>query len=355
MNNPLVRRLIAFGILGALGTGLYFGVKARYGSYDDFYYVSASLPRAGQLMRVGADVRENGVIVGTVSAIRLEDRSVELVLQLQPQYRVPASAEAVVELKTLLGDKFVDLRFDEFAPPFLRDGDRIEGDVGPELEEVLQTGVDVFESIEADDLATIVGELARGARGHGDDIARGLETGAELSTIFRETLDPQLRSLRDFRILFEALDDRAGDLNELADAVNEGVPVYASERAHQDLRRVLDALVPFAHHLADLLIFERDDWDRMMDRGDVVLQTIAERPRGLHELVHGLYRYVFKLGQEPPFLEDGTAAAPFANFIGGEEEGGEGGGAEFAAAIRAFCAELPPGTAEDILACEVAG
>ncbi|HEX2032137.1 MAG TPA: MlaD family protein [Actinomycetota bacterium] len=352
MNNPLVRRLIAFGFMGVLGVGLYFGVKARYGSYDEVYHVSAVLPRAGQLMRVGADVQENGVVIGTVTAMRLRGRQVELVLELQPRYRVPASARAVIELKTLLGDKFVDLRFDEYAPPFLEDGDRIQGDVGPELEDVLQVGVDVFGAIEADDLATIVGELARGARGHGDDVARGLETGAELSTIFRETLDPQLRSLRDFRILFEALDDRADDLNALADAVNEGVPVYASERAQQDLRRVLDALVPFAHHLADLLIFERDDWDRMMDRGDVVLQTIAERPGDLHDLVHGLYRYVFKLGQEPPFLDDRTAAAPFANFIGGEEEGGE---AEFAAAIRAFCAELPPGTADDILACEAAG
>ncbi len=353
MTNPILRKLTALGISAVLGAGMFFGIKARYASYDDFYYVTAELPRAGQLMRVGADVRERGVIVGTVSAINLRQDHVEMVLRLQPQHRVPADARAVVELKTLLGDKFVDLRFDEFAPPFLKDGDRIPGDVGPELEDVLHNGVQVFESIEAEDLATIVGELARGARGHGDDIARGLETGAELSTVFRETLDEQLRSIRDFRILFEALEDRGDDLNELADAINEGVPVYASRRAQADLRRVLDALVPFSHHLADLLIFEREDWDRMMDRGDVVLQTIAERPEELHNFIHGLYRYVFKLAKEPPFLEDGTAAAPFANFIGGDEEGG--GEAEFAAAVRAFCAELPADAAADILACEVAG
>jgi virulence factor Mce-like protein len=344
MNNPLVRKFAGLGFIVLVSAGMFFGIKTRYGDYEPYYYVTASVPRAGQLMRVGADVRQSGVIVGTVSDIRLVDRRVEMVLQLEPRYRVPKTAEAVVDLKTLLGDKFVDIRFDDYSEPWLENGDRIKGSVGPELEDVLAAGVDVFEAIDPEDAATIVTELAQAARGHGDDVARGLETGAELSEIFARTLDPQLRGLRDFRVIFGMLEDRAIDLNELADAVNEGVPVYASKRAHQDLRRVLDALVPFSHHLADLLIFERDDWDRLMDRGDVVLQTIAERPDGLHDLVHGLYRYVFKLGAEPPFYQDGTAAAPFTNFFGGDE---------FDEFLGQFCGTLPPEVSRDILACEV--
>lgn len=348
MNNPLFRRVATAVIIAAVGAGTFFGIRARYGTYDEVYFVRVNLARAGQLMRVGADVRQNGVTVGTVNDIRLVERRVQLSLRIEPRYRVPADAEAVVALKTLLGDKFVDLRSEEYSGPFLQDGDTIDGRVGEELEDVLEEGVAVFEAIDADDLATIVTELSRAARGHGDDIRRSLESGAELSALFARTTDEQLRSIRDFRVLFETLDDTAFDLNDLADAVNEGVPVYASRRAHEDLRRALDALVPFSHHFADLLIFQRKDWDRLIARGDVVLQVIADRPGGLHDLVHGLYRYVFKLGGVPPFLEDGTAAAPFANFFGGEDEGGEAG---FEAALVEFCALLPADAAADILAC----
>ncbi|MGH2723544.1 MAG: MlaD family protein [Actinomycetota bacterium] len=343
MNDPLLRRVASVVIVGLLGAGTFFGIKARYGAYDEAYFVRVNLPRAGQLMRVGADVRQNGVNVGTVDDIRLVDRHVQLTLRIEPRYRIPADAEAVVALKTLLGDKFVDLRTDGYSEPFLADGATIGGRVGEELEDVLVEGVSVFEAIDADDLATIITELARAARGHGEDIRRSLASGAELSELFARTTDEQLRSLRDFRVIFETLDDRAFDLNDLADAINEGVPVYASRRAQEDLRRALDALVPFSHHFADLLIFQRRDWDRLISRGDVVLQVIADRPDGLHDLLHGLYRYVFKLGGTPPFLEDGTAAAPFANFFGGED---------FAVTLGNVCTALPAEVAADILACQ---
>jgi virulence factor Mce-like protein len=353
MTSLVLRRVVAWGAVVALVVGSALLVKYRYGHFDDFYYVTTDMPRATQLLRTGSDVRMSGVVIGSVSDIQLVEREVQLTLQIEPQYRVPASSEAVVELKTLLGDKFVDLRYESYRPPFLQDGGSVEGSVGPELEEVLQSGVEVLESINPDDLATIIGELATGARGHGEDVARGLDANAELSGLFARTLDSQLRGLRDFRLLFDMLKTRALDLNELAEAVNQGVPVYASERAHQDMIRVLDALVPMANHFADLLIFDEDAWDRMMDRGDLVLQTIAERPDGLHDLIHGIYRYVFKLGGPPPVAPDGSGRrmAPFANFFGGDEDHS----ADFEASIQAMCQAMPPDVEADVLACQVVG
>jgi virulence factor Mce-like protein len=352
----LFRRIVTWTLVALVGVGTVLLIRLRYGHFDDFYYVTTEMPRATQLLRVGSDVRMSGVVIGSVSDIQLIDREVEVTLQIQPQYRVPSTSVAYVELKTLLGDKFVDLRYDRYAGPFLADGDSVPGTVGPELEEVLAEGVEVFDAINPDDLATIIGELAQGARGHGEDVARGLDANAELSELFAETLEPQLRSWRDFRLLFGMLKTRAIDLNELAEAVNQGVPVYASERAHQDFRRVLEALVPMANNFADLLIFDEDAWDRMMDYGDVVLQTIADRPEGLHDFVHGIYRYVFKLGGHPPMLPDGTGMAPFANFIGGEEGGGGGGGEEDVEhAIQEFCEQLPADVRQEVLACQVTG
>jgi virulence factor Mce-like protein len=346
-------------LVAAVVAAMFFGIKARYGSYGDYYYVSVDVPQAGQLMREGADVRERGVVIGSVSDLTLHGRSSKLTLQIEQRYPVPADARAFVDLKTLLGDKFVDLRFEDFEPPFLQGGETIPGQVGPELEDVLQSGLDVLGAINPDDAATVVHELATGARGHGDDVARGIQANAELSGVFAETLEPQLRGLHAFNVIFGELRKIGLDMNDLAQAVNEGVPVYASDRAHRELRRVLEALVPMSDHLADLLIFNRADLDAMMDSGDAVLQTIAERPQGLHDLVSGLYRYVFKLGADAPTLRDGSEMAPFANFFSDEGRGegahrqAESGAGDLVEAIRGLCELLPAEQRADMHVCSV--
>jgi phospholipid/cholesterol/gamma-HCH transport system substrate-binding protein len=300
--------------------GMYQGIKAAYGGFGHYYQLSMTLPRASQMLQVGSDVRMRGVIVGKVTDIRLVHREVELTLQMKKDYRVPTSAEAFVTLKTLLGAKFVDLRFDRYGGPFLSDGARIrETHVGPELEDALADGVNVLQAIHPDDLATVVSTLAQAAAGHGTDVARGLKANSDLSQLFASTLSPQLKALHDFNVIFGALKDKGVDLNNLADAVNQGVPVYDSPQAQRNLRAALQAIVPFANNLADLLIINRADWDRMISSGDTVLGTVAAHSAGLQRLVYGLYQYVFKLSPRP-FMNvgDGSGSAGFAAIVGGD-------------------------------------
>ena len=77
------------------------------------------------MVEVGTDVRMRGVVVGHVDRMQLVDRRVRFTLKMDRQYRVPASAVAAVTLKTLLGAKYVDLRFPAYRGPFLPDGGRI--------------------------------------------------------------------------------------------------------------------------------------------------------------------------------------------------------------------------------------
>jgi virulence factor Mce-like protein len=343
---PVPALIVGPLILILLGAGLFTAVKAAYGGFGNYYALTVDLPRAGQQMHLGSDVRVRGVPVGTVSRIELVGSRARLTLKMKDQYRVPASAEAVVALKTLLGAKYVDLRFERFTGPYLADGGRIAtAHVGPELEDALADGTEVLEAIGPNDLATVVMELSRGARGHGEHVARGIEANEQLSGLFARTLGPQIESLRDFKVTFGELEDRGTDLNNLADAINEGVPVYASRQAQASLRAALEAVTPFANDFADLLIFNKRDWDRLMDAGDQVLGAIAARPDGLRDLVVGLYRYVFKLGG-PPFQAKflmGSAAAGFVNFIGGDD--GEKN-------RRQICEGLPPDIRHSIPYCE---
>src|SRR5438093_3624083 len=110
-----MRKIIGPAALIVLLAGMFFGLKLRYGDYNHYTYVKVALPRAGQLVRMGTDVRERGVVVGKVSKIDLVDRRAELTLQIDPPYRVPKDVQAFVDLKTLLGDKYVDLQSQTFG------------------------------------------------------------------------------------------------------------------------------------------------------------------------------------------------------------------------------------------------
>jgi virulence factor Mce-like protein len=390
--------LKGFGI--ALLATLVFlaAVRWAYGGFAKYTMLTVDLPRAGQQLDIGAtDVRMRGVNIGTMVKKELVppppnategDRGwfVRLTLRIEDQYRVPADAEAVVTLKTLLGAKVIEFRSQRFAGPWLQDGDRVRSArIGPELEDALDDGVRVLQAIPADDLATVVHELSVAARGHGRDVSRGLKANSELADLFADTLEPQLAALNDFEVIFGALRDKGVDLNLLADAMNEGVPVYASPEAQANLRAALEAVVPFSNNLADLLILNRRDWDRMMDAGNVVLTTLAVRPQGVRSLVRGLGDYVESLGGDPcnrffatvpsvdsafdpravlvgvsgtnaqqiqecEHLHDGSASAPFAAFT--PQEGGGGSSSEAGASgenpltsvIAEFCRAVPPTT-----------
>ena len=326
MSRPGSKRIPAW-VLGPIALVIvaslvYLGVKSSYGGFDKTYDLTMRLPRAGQQLQEGSDVRLRGVVIGKVDDIQLEDRDVRLTLKILSDYRVPEDAQAYITLKTLLGAKFVDLRVPgSFGGPWLQSGAVITNThIGPELEDALADGVNVLDAIRPDDLATVIHELAIGARGHGDDVARAFRVNAQLSTEFRDTLAPQLQALSDFRVIFGTLRNSGVDLNALADAINQGVPVYASTKASRELHEALVAITPFAKNLGDLLILNRADLDQMMDKGDIVLQAVADRPGGLHDLVQGLYRYVYKLSGNPFILHDGSGAAAFTNFIGGNSD-----------------------------------
>lgn len=348
----MIRRLAlivgGLAMTALVGAGIYTSVNWAYGAYGDYYYVTADMDRTGQQLKIGGDVRVRGVIVGKISGIELVDRRARITLELEQDQRIPASAHGVVSLKTPLGAKFVDLQFDPTDPgPFLQDGDQLaSARVGPELEDVLADGTRVLEAIDPDVAANLITNLADAAEGHGDDVNRGLVANSRLSNLFASTLDPQIEALDDFITIFGELEKVGTDLNDLADAINEGAPVYASAEAQQNFREALEAVVPFSENLADLLILNRSDWDRLFRSQDIVFQTVADRPEGLRSLVRGLATYVMKLGPDiDPFfrLKDGSAGAGFVALSGGNDQEEE---------ENQICDAFPPPIREQIPACK---
>jgi virulence factor Mce-like protein len=66
---------------------------------------------AGNQLNLGGDVKERGVIVGTVKSINVVGRSVQVTLAIAPKYAksTPDNVKARILPKTLFGERFVDL------------------------------------------------------------------------------------------------------------------------------------------------------------------------------------------------------------------------------------------------------
>ena len=76
-----MRKIVGPVLVAVLAAGMYFGLKARYGDYGHYTYAKVDLPRAGQLVHTGTDVRLRGVVIGSVSDIQLVGRDAQLTLR----------------------------------------------------------------------------------------------------------------------------------------------------------------------------------------------------------------------------------------------------------------------------------
>ncbi len=99
---------IASILLISLGVGLAFSVN-RFDFIKGVYPIHADLRDAAGL-QPGNEVRVAGVKVGTVTKIVLTEESARIEMEVQNDVQVPVETRLEVKLKTLLGQKFVDLQ-----------------------------------------------------------------------------------------------------------------------------------------------------------------------------------------------------------------------------------------------------
>ncbi|CAJ1586962.1 MlaD family protein [[Mycobacterium] wendilense] len=145
--------------------------------------VTLELPAAGGLYRFG-NVTYRGVEVGKVTEVDLTGDRVTATLSLQTRPRIPERLVAEVRSMSAVGEQYVELRPDQDAPPYLRDGSvipvqnsRIPQPVGPMLDEVSE----LVGSIPKDRMAALLDESARGLDGAGFDLGSLLDSASTLA------------------------------------------------------------------------------------------------------------------------------------------------------------------------------
>jgi phospholipid/cholesterol/gamma-HCH transport system substrate-binding protein len=316
--NKGIRALVGVAATFVVVVGVTVAVKWAYGAYEDETELVGTFPHAGQGLTPGSDVKYRGVNVGEVEHIDLVERQAEITFSVQPDFQVPEDASVTVRPKTLFGEMFLDLEFEEGGDgPWLEDGDELaDAATATEVEELVAATDSLLGEIDATELAQVITSFTEVVDDQGDDIAAAWESGAELTGLFNDTIDAQTAALGSWAAFQEAIDETGASFNEISANSNLALPEFV--RAREDFEHLLATLQPFADHLTDLLVESRPDIDTMFDAGDNVTRLLVAREENIREVVRGLAAYtaVFAdISGSTEALPDGSKFAYFKNFI----------------------------------------
>jgi phospholipid/cholesterol/gamma-HCH transport system substrate-binding protein len=223
---PSVGRILAMAVFALSCFGILIFLWLNFGGsvplQPEGYRARVQFPEATQLAQE-ADVRISGVGVGRVKSVEPNENTglTDTVIEIDSRYApIPRDTRAILRLKTLLGETYVELT------PGTRGADLRDGGTLPagqvaetvELDEILRT----FDPDTRRQFSVWLDQQGRAAQGQ----AREINDALALLTPFAEETDDVLevlraqggatrRLVRDTGVVFEALTERRGQLREL--------------------------------------------------------------------------------------------------------------------------------------------
>ena len=316
-------------LLISLGLYLAFSVN-RFKSLKGVYEISAELEDAAGLQS-GNEVRVAGVKVGQVTGIELAPDSAVVVMEIRDDVRIPSETRLDVKLKTILGQKFVDLRMPRaFLARATQGGDPIsatnhflgDGDVIPltqtsvpyEIYQAVTEGTRAIEDINKESLRNLVSILAETLNASDEELGAALASVDEAGAVLK-TKNAGIRKL-----LVNA-SDLTGTLAESGDDI-EGLLERATEvlGTLADNRRTTSSLLAATNDLTEnlALLIEAargsirlgtGDLNSILTRVDAELDTLDEA-LGEFGVAQELFGQNIKFGR---FIEGHVCSLTTAN------------------------------------------
>jgi phospholipid/cholesterol/gamma-HCH transport system substrate-binding protein len=319
-----VRRLLAVVVSLVVLFGLVFGtielVRMANGDFAGDYKLSGVFPRAGEGLPPGSAVVFRGVQVGRVSTIVLYQNEAKVTLLMDPSFKVPASSTATIEPINLFGAEQVSISSphqNSDAGPYLTAGDMFaHATSSDELGDLFAAATPLLNDINANQLSTVLGELAQASNGEGRKIAAGIDSGTQLAGLLDRTLNAQILALDSFAKFTQAVAPAAGDLNNLNNEINAGLPAFNAEET--DYENLVNTLIPFSNRLATLLATYHPDIATILTSGDNVSRVLLAQQDTIGQVINGAYHYFQKIAEGASGLNklpDGSTYAYFNTFI----------------------------------------
>lgn len=256
-------QLVAFLLISLLGI-FYVG-----SNYVGFHFLSGGpftvhmfLPESGGIF-TNAEVTERGVTVGRVGAMNVRSDSthcgsaghcVEVDLQIDHGKKIPAQLHATVAELSAVGEQYVDLAPETDSAPYLQKNSVIEiqdTTIPPDTATLLVDLDRLVNSVNRQNLATVIDELGKGFNGVGPSLQALIDNGNALTQQAINTLPQQLKLIDDGRTVLDTQNAVAGELKAWAASLAS----FSDQLRVSDpsIRQVLDSGVGASKQLAGLL------------------------------------------------------------------------------------------------------
>jgi phospholipid/cholesterol/gamma-HCH transport system substrate-binding protein len=256
MRSGLVRlQLVAFAGIALLLLAITIPTHTRIDDrlLNRLYTVTANFADADGIFEQ-ALVTYNGVTVGKVSELRFVPAGVQVRMELEKKYRIPADTLAVIANQSALGQQYVDLRPKSPGGPLLRDGSQIPREntqIPLEVTTVLSSASKLISAIDAKALATVLDETGKAFAGTGPALALTLDSGDRLVQQASERIDRTIALIQDSNTLLTTLVDQDPAIRSTVR--NLALITDQLRQSDPDLRRVLRITPAALHEARDLL------------------------------------------------------------------------------------------------------
>jgi phospholipid/cholesterol/gamma-HCH transport system substrate-binding protein len=275
----LVITLVTVAILSARYVGLYDRVAGGQ------YHVTADFEQSGGIF-VGSEVSYRGVTVGRVDDLRLSEDGVVVDAKIQRGVEIPRDTRVVVENRSAVGEQYLDFQPRSDEGPTLRDGDRIpRADTAHPLriDSLLLHLDNTVNSVERDDLRTVVDEMGTAFEGGGEDLQRIIDSGDALTRAATEALPETTKLIDDGRVVLDTQRETSGDIKVFAS--NFADLARTLETSDADLRLVLDRGVVASKELETLIRDNRGSLAALVANLITIGQVTTARVDGIEQLL----------------------------------------------------------------------
>ena len=219
--------------------------------------VTVQTSSIGNQLSTGGDVKARGLLVGDIREVRTDGSGAEIDVALKPEAaaQIPSDTRARLLPKTLFGEKFVALEFDDdsSAPP-LSDGDVVAQDdteVARETEQALNDLLPLLQTLKPTEVSLTLNALSTALRGRGDQLGQNLELVDSYLREFNPEIPAFGESFRGIADLADNLEASRPDILALLDnlsAINRNLV-----NQEQELTTFLASTTTFAQEMGGFL------------------------------------------------------------------------------------------------------
>lgn len=185
--------------------------------------VTVEMPATGGLFE-GSAVTYRGVKIGKVRTIVLTETGVSAKVAITSDDKIPLSSVAKVRSLSPVGEQYLDFQPSTKDGPYLEDGSVIPA-TSTDLPKTLASTViavnKVLDQVDADQLHTLLTELATGLAGTGEDLGKMVDQGQELLVDLNKLWPETDRLLTNGNVVLDIGTSKATEIRELASSAKD--------------------------------------------------------------------------------------------------------------------------------------